>query len=262
MGITKTADLRQAPEYAQYIRSLGWIVEEVDRVNIFIRRFGPVAIAKIQRVDVEDWESVKKIMKKYRVIMIKYEPLSKPVFRQDSWPMLATKTLRVDLRPSEKKIMESFKKDARYCIRKCSVFSNRYSVNDFGGFYAMWRKANGIKHLWTPGEKMYKSLIESFGEKCFCITVDNLAGALVLMHDKVAYYYYAGSLPEGKKLHLPYFVVWECMKEAKRRGCVIWDFEGIYDARWPNKDILGYSHFKKSFGGVEVEFPGSFTKWF
>jgi peptidoglycan pentaglycine glycine transferase (the first glycine) len=62
-------------------------------------------------------------------------------------------------------------------------------------------------------------------------------------------------------LNLPYFIVWEAMKEAKKRGCKIWDFEGIYDARWPNKSWLGFSHFKKSFGGEEIEFPGSFEKW-
>jgi lipid II:glycine glycyltransferase (peptidoglycan interpeptide bridge formation enzyme) len=52
------------------------------------------------------------------------------------------------------------------------------------------------------------------------------------------------------------------MKEAKKRGSLVWDFEGIFDQRFPNKDILGYTHFKKSFGGKEIEFPGAFTKWF
>jgi lipid II:glycine glycyltransferase (peptidoglycan interpeptide bridge formation enzyme) len=52
------------------------------------------------------------------------------------------------------------------------------------------------------------------------------------------------------------------MQEAKKRKCKLWDFEGIYDERFPNKDWLGFSHFKKSFGGSEILFPGSVTKWF
>jgi lipid II:glycine glycyltransferase (peptidoglycan interpeptide bridge formation enzyme) len=133
-------------------------------------------------------------------------------------------------------------------------------VDKFDEFYEMWKKANKIKHLWTPSEKNYMALVESFGDKCFCITSAQ-AGALILICDKIAYYYYAGALPGEKKLNLPYLVVWVCMQEAKKRGCNVWDFEGIYDPRWPNKSILGYTHFKQSFGGTEIEFPGSFTKW-
>lgn len=263
METTQVQDLRQSREYGEYIRKIDWIVEKVGGVNIFIRRLGWFgAIAKIQRVDVEDWTEINHVLKRYRVWMLKYEPLGMPKFRQDSWPMLATKTLRIDLRPSQQKILESFQKDARYCIRKCKMYNLECKINNFGGFYEMWRKANKIKNLWTPSLKHYMALVESFGDKCFCVTVNNIAGALILMHDNAAYYYYAGSMPEGKKLNLPYLVVWQCMQEAKKRGCKIWDFEGIYDHRFPNKSILGYTHFKKSFGGTELEYPGSFTKWF
>lgn len=47
---------------------------------------------------------------------------------------------------------------------------------------------------------------------------------------------------------------------AKKRGCKIFDFEGIYDERFPNKSWLGFTHFKKSFGGYEVSYPGTYTK--
>lgn len=195
--------------------------------------------------------------------MTKLEPLNSLLgFRQDSWPMLATKTLRIDLTPSPEKILNQFKKDCRYILRKANSQEFIVHSNNFDVFYDIWKRSAKIKGLWIPPKKDYDSLINCFGKNCFCITVNDLAGALVLIHDDVAYYYYSGSLPEGKKLNLPYFVVWECLKKAKKRKCKIWDFEGIYDSRWPNKGWLGFSHFKRSFGGYEVEFPGSFTKWF
>ena len=254
-------DLRQSPAYAKYITSLGWVVEN----GIFIRKLGIFgAIAKIQRTAIPpNW---REIIKKHHVWMTKWEPeknfnLQFTVFKQDSWPLLATKTLQIDLTPSSEKILAGFKKDARYCLRKIS--NNQYSIinNDFDGFYKLWKKSAGIKKLWTPPLKDFQSLVSSFGKSCFCITIDNLAGALILIHDQTAYYYYAGALPEGKKKNLQYLVVWKCMLEAKKRGCKFWDFEGIYDPRWPNKDWKGFSHFKKSFGGTEIDFPGSFTKW-
>lgn len=191
--------------------------------------------------------------------MTKLEPLERRVpkgFRQDNWPLLASKTLRVDLDDIKPK------KDARYCLRKIQGSKFKIQWNDYDGFYKLWKKAAGIKRLWVPPEKDYLSLVNTFGKNAFCITVNNLAGAVVLMHQKTAYYYYAACMPAGKQLYLPYLVVWELMKEAKKRGCKVWDWEGIVDERWPNKGWKGFTHFKKSFGGYEVEFPGSFTKWF
>jgi lipid II:glycine glycyltransferase (peptidoglycan interpeptide bridge formation enzyme) len=134
-------------------------------------------------------------------------------------------------------------------------------TNDFESFYRIWHQSAKRKSLWIPGKKEYSNLIDCFGKNCFCITIDNQAGALILIHEKTAYYYYAGATEEGTKINLPYLVVWESMQEAKKRGCRFWDFEGIYDARFPNKGWLGFSHFKKSFGGIEITFPGNTTIW-
>ena len=246
------ADIRQSAAYAKFIRSIGWRVEKIGGVNVFIRNLG---IAKIQRANVPtDFPKIPGVW------MTKLEPMKfGPVpkgFRQDGWPLLASKTQRIDL----KKIKP--KKDCRYCIRRSQRLASSVQKNNFGIFYKLWRKAAGIKRLWIPPEKDYLSLINAFGKNAICITIDNLAGAVVLIHQKTAYYYYAASLPAGKLLHLPYLVVWELMKETKKRECKIWDWEGIYDERWSNKGWRGFTHFKKSFGGYQVEFPGSFTRWF
>ena len=238
------ADIRQSAAYARYLTSLGWKIDQ----GIFIRPlwiFG--SIAKLYRGTLpKNW---KEILKKHRAwfLQITNSP---------------TKTLRVDLTPSTRIVFSQFKKDCRYTLRKYSGLSAQCSKNNFEKYYGIWKESAKRKSLWIPGQKEYFNLIKCFGKNCFCITINNLAGAVVLIHDHIAYYYYAGATKEGVKQDLPYLVVWECMKEAKKMGCKIWDWEGIYDERWPNKDWKGFSHFKKSFGGYEVEFPGSFIKWF
>jgi len=219
-------------------------------------------------------EEIEAILKKHHVMMCKIEPLEniqysmfnvqyfkKNYYRLSSWPLLGTKTLRVNLRPSEDKIFNSFKKDCRYVLRK--MLNVQYSIinNKYNNFYEIWRRSAKRKNIWIPKEKEYQNLIDAFGKNVFCLTIEDLAGALILVHKKTAFYYYAGSTLEGTKLNLPYLVVWKAMKEAKKRGCQVWDFEGIYDGRWPNKGWAGFSHFKKSFGGGEIEFPGSYEKW-
>ena len=277
-------DLRQSEEYGKYIERIGGKAIKIQdpgeanasrsrsKIQIFIRKLGPVSIAKIQRVDLPlPWEKLDQVLKKYRIFMCKLEPnkdkglpiqeLRSKGFKQDSWPMLGTKTIRLSISPNIDSIISGFKKDARYCVRNAQNSVINIQLNDFEGFYEMWRKANKIKGLWTPPKKDFYSLIESWREKCFCVLINNLAGCVILVHKKTAFYYYSGSLPDGKRANLPYLVIWEAIKEAKKRRALVWDFEGIYDPRWPNNSWKGFSHFKKSFGGEEVEYCGSFTRW-
>ncbi len=258
-----TSDLRQSAAYAKYMTSIGWQVVTIDSIQVFIKSLGILgSIAKIQRVAPPlPWKKISQTLKKHRVWMTKLEPTHAqplpPGLRQDKWPLLATKTLRIDLtKPFQ------FKKDARYSLRKGKKVKLVVEKNNWDNFYQVWKKANQIKKLWTPPKSQFDAVVSAFGTNCFCVTINNSAGALVLIHNRVAYYYYAGSLPEAKRQLLPYQVIWNCLQEAKERGCKVWDWEGIYDARWPNKSWQGFSHFKKSFGGYEVSFPGSFTKWF
>jgi lipid II:glycine glycyltransferase (peptidoglycan interpeptide bridge formation enzyme) len=226
---------------------------------------GLLGIAKVQRTRGEvAWEEVFLELKKYRVFSCRYEPTAgeKPAgFSISNWPLLGTKTLRVDLRPSEDKIFSSFTKDCRYALRKLIMNNEKCKINEFENFYEIWKKSAKRKSLWIPPPKEYQALIESFGNNVFCLTADNEAGALMLINKKTVFYYYAGGTKRANIDNLPNLLVWEAMKEAKKRGSLVWDFEGIYDARWPNPGWKGFTHFKKSFGGVEIEYPGSFQKW-
>jgi len=276
-GLEVKEDLRQSVEYGRYMERIGWKVTRIQskqKIQIFIRKLGLVGIAKIQRVKLPlPWKKIEEVLRRERAFTCKLEPIIPPGspfghpggdwkgFKQDGWPLLGTKTQRVNLRPSEKDIFESFKKDARYVLRKLQDARYKIQINKFEDFYETWRKSARRKNLWIPKQKDYRALVDCFGKKCFCITAGELAGALILTHRGTAYYYYAGATKTGNEQNLPYLAVWEAMKESKGRGCRVWDWEGIYDARWPNKGWRGFSHFKKSFGGREVEYPGCFNRW-
>ena len=88
-------------------------------------------------------------------------------------------------------------------------------------------------------------------------------GAYVVAGDTI-YYQMNGSTEKGRQEFAPYTVVWEGMLEGKRRGCRWFDFDGIFDERFAKaqKKWKGFSRFKTGFGGVEVTYLGSFSKWF
>jgi hypothetical protein len=74
-----------------------------------------VAIAKLQR-NSEDFllKNISNILRENRVMMVRVEPIKgqkPPGYRVSNWPLLGTKTLRVDLNQNGKHI-ELFKKDA------------------------------------------------------------------------------------------------------------------------------------------------------
>jgi lipid II:glycine glycyltransferase (peptidoglycan interpeptide bridge formation enzyme) len=57
-------------------------------------------------------------------------------------------------------------------------------------------------------------------------------------------------------------LVWEALKLAKKRGCRIFDFEGIYDERFPKAAASwkGFTKFKEGFGGEKIVYLENFTR--
>ncbi len=92
-------------------------------------------------------------------------------------------------------------------------------------------------------------------------TGDKIISALfILLHNKTAYYVYAASNNEGRKNFSPTLLTWNAILLTKKEGCKTFDFDGIYDDRFPIKTWLGFTKFKKGFGGKEIEYPGAFIK--
>ncbi len=155
-------------------------------------------------------------------------------------------------------------------------FSRRYSGNadnitDIAQevFIKMWHQNAMRRGFWIPFGKEIRAIYEAFENNAYLLLAYQsptsnsqlpISGALILIHDRIAYYFHAASTQQGRKVSAPYLVIWEAMKIAKEKNCQIFDFEGIYDKRLPIKSWQGFTHFKKSFGGKELEFPAPITK--
>lgn len=264
-------DLRQSATYAGYLKSLGWTIEKAVGCQIFIRKipFLPFSIIKIQRPTKIPFAKIKKLAKIYRALAIYLEPLTYQSvidtkdYKLKKSPFLPTKTLQIDLTPSLKKIFRQMHKDARYAIKKVEKENMEIlQSEDIEKLHYNWKKSINWRHL-VPSLKSLQSLKKSFGKNAIFLEAVHsnkpVAGTIILMVHKTAYYYYAFTAKEGRKKLAQYLLVWEAIKLAKRLGCRIFDFEGIYDKRFPMKSWQGFSHFKKSFGGKEIEYPGCYV---
>lgn len=266
-------DLRQSPQYGEYMEKIGWKVEKADGCQIFIKKIPFLgSFIKIQRPEKIPFSQIEKLAKKHHAFCIKIEPKSKTNHQSllanhyfpDKSPYAPPKTLQIDLTLPEEKILAQMKKDARYSIRKAEKEKFKILRNgNIREFRLAWKKYNH-RRLWIPSLKWLQALKDSFRKDFFQLTINNpsLADTILLKHDQIMYYYYAFSSKEGQKLFAPYLLVWEGIKLAKKQGCQIFDFEGIEDQRYKStKSWRGFTHFKKSFGGKEIEYPGSFSKY-
>lgn len=262
-------DLRQTKEFSQYLKLIGWQVEEIDGDYIFIRRvpLTPFSIIKVQRPKKIPFTKIEPLAKKHRAFAVYLEPnkkITKKGYCLSQSSFLPTKTIQLNLTPSEKKILAQMKKDARYSLRKAEKEELQLiKVKDLKSFHQAWKRAAGWKH-WPPSLKSLKALQKAFGQKAIFLAIKNqrkiIAGTIILITDQSAYYYYAFTSQEGRKKLAQYLLVWEAIKLAKKKSCRSFDFEGIYDQRFPNQSWCGFSHFKKSFGGNEIKYPGCFVK--
>lgn len=263
-------DLRQSKEFAQYMRLSGWIVEKVDSCYVYLRKLPllPPLIMKIQYPTPPiPFEKIEKLAKKHKPLQVQIQPLKIELgFKKYGYKFSKggghiTKTLQINLIQPEKKILAQMKKDTRYGIRKAesALGGQIIKVKDLEKFHQAWKKSVSWRR-YVPSLKTLKRLKKAFGEKAVFLTANNLASTVILIANDSAYYYYAFTSKEGRKKFAQYLLVWEAIKLAKKRGCKIFDFEGVYDKRFPVKSWKGFSHFKQSFGGKEIEYPGVFTK--
>ena len=115
--------------------------------------------------------------------------------------------------------------------------------------------------------KILLNLQSSFSiHKPIILTSHNVSGRITggaiftqSLHD-YTYYWQGFTNKEGRTSLSQYTLLYQGILWAKKICCRVFDFEGIYDERFPNKSWLGFTHFKKSFGGKEVNFPGCYTK--
>ena len=207
-------------------------------------------------------------------------------FRLCRNPFVPAKTIHIDLTKSEKQLLKEMHYKTRYNIKKFhrSLITIHHS-QDIMSFADFWQEcAKKQRGMYMSQKKEIIELYKTFKGKADLILVSNpnhprgvpqaqhhprgeiaesklLSGILMVRTKDIAYYMYAAASSAGKKLFAPTLAVWESIKLAKKLGCILFDFEGIYDERFPLKSWQGFTRFKKSFGGKEVTYPGAFVKY-
>jgi len=284
-------DIRQSPQYVKYMKLIGWETVKTKNGQIFVKKFPLIgSVIKVQRIKPPvPLLQIEKLAKKHRACLIEIDQeklvtsdresvirnqrlvagnFKKYGYKINKRPYFPTKTIQIDLNRNEEEIFNSFSEAKRRAVRK--AIKNGVTIkedDDYKEF--LWLKKKSLLEKFVlpiMAEKEVKNLWQAFFPKNAKIILayfknQPVGGIFLLHYNKVAYYWLAASCKLGKKLFAPTLLVWETLKIAKKMGCQVFDFEGIYDQRFPVKSWLGFTKFKQGFGGKEIFYPPSLKKF-
>jgi len=184
--------------------------------------------------------------------------------------------LVIDLTPAEEQIFRSLKsKTTRYNIRFGQKAGLEFENLDIIGnkeieiFYGLAQKS-AQRDGFANYDKDYFSKLFSISGKELTIKLffakhqgSYIVANIFVFFGKTAVHLFGGFDHEFRSLMAPYFMHWNQMIFAKNKmNCEVYDFWGIDEKKWP-----GVTHFKRSFGGKEIEYPKGCdvvfdTKWY
>jgi lipid II:glycine glycyltransferase (peptidoglycan interpeptide bridge formation enzyme) len=270
-------DIRQSKAWKVYAENRDWRMVEVpaadgkNKMQASIVPLGMLGLnfLKLQRSNYDpDWTELKKIKRKNWVVSSIIEPVKienpenykRAGYRLSNFPYLATKSIIIDLRLSEKKLWKNLSENTRRLIKKNSTCVVRKVKPEV--FLVEWKK---FSKIWTIKLPELVGLKKKMKDKvsfllCYKDSVCQ-SGILVIESKDMCNYYQSFTTDAGRVTGSHFFLVWQTMLAAKKKGLNFFDFEGIFDSRWPQKRWIGFTGFKNKFGGKVFTYPGSYSRW-
>lgn len=184
-------------------------------------------------------------------------------------------TLILDLRKNNELLLKEMKPKGRYNIKvaeKNGVEVRTYSTiaeipdKDFDQWYKLIRETGERDGFGTHEKKYYSLLLDTLGMHhnaalflAYAKTGEIIGGSIMTFYDHVGMYYYGASSYTYRSLMAPYAIQWAAIREAKKRGCIYYDFLGVSPPGASNHAWHGVTDFKEKFGGERIHYPSSFT---
>ncbi len=236
--------------------------------------------------DEEQLAAIKQLGKQHNALFIKLEPnVAQPVgtpsahnqvaqFLQENdaraGRALFTKyTFQLDLNKSEDELFEQLDSKTRYNVRLASkkgvqIFENstKEGMEQYIDVLQETTKRQGF-YAHTPEyfRKMWQVLGESGMIKIFNAVYEGkvLTVWIMFVLNGILYYPYGSSRTEGREVMPNNLMMWEMIRYGKQLGCHTFDMWGSLGPEPNPKDPwFGFHKFKKGYGGILMEFVGTY----
>ncbi len=223
-------------------------------------------------------EELKKIAKKEKAIFIRMNPLwernqeNKDILRDLGFkeaPMHANAyeaTWKLDITLPEDELLMNMRKTTRYLIRQAMknqdiTIEKSDNLKDLELYQKLNKKSAQRQNFVAFSSEYIKKDFEVFSKDNQVLLFfgkyqgEAAAAALVIFWSGTGFYHQAASDSKYAKFSIPYLLQWEAIKEAKKRGCILYDSWGFMDPeKNPKHPWAGPTLFKMGFGGYKKEF--------
>jgi len=210
------------------------------------------------------YKEIKKLGKEHRSVFCRVNPYDKNTSTL-GFSVSAVKeshppdTIVIDVSMSEEEILAQMKQKGRYNIRLAEKKGVKVvSSKTIDDFYTLIKETTDRDGFSAHKKEYYKKMIESLGDNAQLLLASyngkTIAGGIFTYISERAVYYYGASSNKDRNLMAPYLLQWEAIKEAKKRGCKLYDFLGIAPENSTNHSLSGVTAFKKKFGGEMVSY--------
>jgi len=169
----------------------------------------------------------------------------------------------LDITPKEEKLLKNMRKTTRYSIHKAErdgvKIMKSSSSDDVLRFNKIY-KETAERHNFTPYsldylQKEFERFVKDNQAMIFLAEYKGeiVATAMIVFYGNSAFYHHGASSIKHSQVPAAYLLQWEAIKEAKNRGCKLYNFWGISDESG-NHPWAGLTLFKKGFGGFSKEY--------
>ena len=188
-------------------------------------------------------------------------------------------TWKLDIAPGEEELLKRMRKTTRYLIRQTSknqdiTIEKSERLEDVEEYTNLNMEVARRQNFVPFSSGFIKNEFEVFLRDNEVLLFlgkyggELAAAAIVVFWSGIGFYHQAASRSKYARFSVPYLLLWEAIKEAKKRGCLLFDFWGYVDPQKQKKHPwAGPTLFKMGFGGRVQEYvktqdlPLSKTYW-
>jgi len=192
-------------------------------------------------------------------------------FREAPIHMHPELTWELDITPSEDELLMEMRKTTRYLIRQAQknkdieiIQSNK--IEDVEIFNKLYQETVDRHHFSPFSFDYLKNEFLAFSsDEQISIFLGKYKGevvssAMIIFWQNIGFYHQGASSSKYSKIPVSYLLQWEAIREAKKRGCKIYNFWGIapitsdFRIQNSNHPWAGLTLFKMGFGGYKKEY--------
>ncbi len=195
-------------------------------------------------------------------------------FRNAPIHMHPETTWKLDIKPSEQELLMNMRKTTRYLIRQAEKNQDieivqSQDIKDVKKFDELYQ-ATVNRHHFTPFSLEYLKNEFSVFQADNQISIflgrykgEIISSAIIIFWQGIGFYHQGASSLKHPKIPVSYLLQWEAIKEAKLRGCRLYNFWGIAPVKMINNQLsiinknhpwAGLTLFKMGFGGYKKEY--------